>query len=110
MFSRVAVCSHAAQVLPTIPLVHCSPFMNRYCICKLIWLTALGSAGLNVPAGEAEATNALPTTLDTLVAETLAKNPELRFYEGKMAAQKAARKTAGLQANPKSKAKVGENP
>ena len=108
MFSTVAVCSHAAKVLPAIPLVHCSPFMNRYCICKLIWLTALGSASLNVPAGEAEATNAPPTTLDTLVAETLAKNPELRFYEGEIAAAKAARKTAGLLANPELNGSVGQ--
>jgi cobalt-zinc-cadmium efflux system outer membrane protein len=108
MFSTVAVCSHAAKVLPAIPLVHCSPFMNRYSICKLIWLTALGSAGLNVPAGEAEATNAPPTTLDTLVAETLAKNPELRFYEGEITAAKAARKTAGLLANPELNGSVGQ--
>jgi len=51
------------------------------------------------------ATNA--TTLDALVAETLAQNPELKFYEAEILAAKGGRKTAGLLANPELSGGVG---
>ena len=108
MFFTVAVCSHAVKVLSAIPLVHWSPFMKRYIVCKLILFAALGSAGLSAVAGVAETTNAHPTTLDALVADALAKNPELRFYEAEIAAAKAGRKTAGLLANPELNGSVGQ--
>ncbi|MCL5287489.1 MAG: TolC family protein, partial [Acidobacteria bacterium] len=46
-------------------------------------------------------------TLDTLVAETLTGNPELKFYEAEILAAKGGRKTAGLLANPEVSGSVG---
>jgi len=50
------------------------------------------------------ATNSPPVTnqltLDELVNEALAKNPELNFYRAEITAAKAGRKTAGLLPNP----------
>ncbi len=46
-------------------------------------------------------------TLDALVAETLERNPELKFYEAEIAAAKGGRKTAGLLANPELSGGVG---
>ncbi len=54
-------------------------------------------------------TNAPQTTmLDSLVAEALQKNPELKFYEAEIDAAKAGRKTAGLLANPELSGGVGQ--
>jgi cobalt-zinc-cadmium efflux system outer membrane protein len=46
-------------------------------------------------------------TLDALVAETLERNPELKFYEAEIVAAKGGRKTAGLLANPELSGSVG---
>ena len=46
-------------------------------------------------------------TLDALVAETLERNPELKFYEAEIAAARGGRKTAGLLANPELSGGVG---
>lgn len=46
-------------------------------------------------------------TLDTLVAETLTRNPELKYYEAEILAAKGGRKTAGLLANPELSSSVG---
>ena len=47
------------------------------------------------------------TTLETLVQDALARNPELKFYEAEIIAAKAGRKTAGLLANPELTGTVG---
>lgn len=69
----------------------------------------LGSAARGAETNEAStvatATNA--ATLDALVAETLERNPELKFYEAEIAAAKGGRKTAGLLANPELSGSVG---
>src|SRR5438128_5238326 len=44
------------------------------------------------------ATNA--ATLDAIVADTLERNPELKFYQAELAAAKAGRRTAGSLGNP----------
>jgi cobalt-zinc-cadmium efflux system outer membrane protein len=62
---------------------------------------------MSVVAAEAEATNGSPTTLDALVADALAQNPEFKFYEAEIAAAKAGRKTAGLLANPELNGSLG---
>jgi cobalt-zinc-cadmium efflux system outer membrane protein len=51
-------------------------------------------------------TNAL--SLEALVANALAQNPELRFYEAEITAAKAGRKTAGILANPEFSGSVGQ--
>ncbi len=84
-------------------------FMKRMCLCSLILVGVLGSAARGAETNEAStavtATNA--ATLDALVAETLERNPELKFYEAEIAAAKGGRKTAGLLANPELSGGVG---
>ncbi len=46
-------------------------------------------------------------TLDALVAQALAENPELKFYEAEIAAAKGERKTAGAWANPELSTEAG---
>lgn len=48
------------------------------------------------------------TKLEMLVAETLANNPELRFYEAELAAARAGRKSAGRLANPELSGSIGQ--
>lgn len=61
----------------------------------LSFATAQEASGTNpaVPA-------AVSLTLDRLVAETLEKNPELKFYEAEIRAAKAGRNSAGTLGNP----------
>lgn len=72
-------------------------------------MVVLGSAARGAETNEAStvlsATNT--ATLDALVAETLERNPELKFYEAEIAAAKGGRKTAGLLANPELSGGVG---
>ena len=48
-----------------------------------------------------------PVPLSTLVSETVAKNPELKFYEAEIAAAKGGRMTAGEWANPELSGELG---
>ena len=57
---------------------------------------------------EAAPPEAASTTLEALVAEALAKNPELAFYEAEITAAKAGLKSAGLLANPELSSGVGQ--
>lgn len=63
-------------------------------------------------ATSAQETNPAPSntvlSVDELIVETLAKNPELKFYEAEIAAAKAGRKTAGTWANPEASGSVGQ--
>ncbi len=54
-----------------------------------------------------EAKSSTATTLDTLVTEALAENPELKFYETEIAVAKGERKTAGSWANPEISGDIG---
>ncbi|MEO6786098.1 MAG: TolC family protein [Chthoniobacteraceae bacterium] len=47
------------------------------------------------------------TKLDTVVAQALLENPELRFYETEIAIAKGERKTAGTWANPEFRSEIG---
>src|SRR6266576_266065 len=51
-------------------------------------------------AADAADTNVPVLTVEALVVETLAKNPELNFYKAEMAAAKGERQMAGAWANP----------
>jgi len=72
-------------------------------------MAALGGAARGAETHDAPAvavaTNAV--TLDALVTEALARNPELKFYEAEILAARAGRKTAGLLANPELSGNVG---
>ena len=57
----------------------------------------------------AESPTNTPLTPEALVAEALAKHPELRFYEAEVAAAKAGRRTAGKLADPELTGTVGKN-
>jgi outer membrane protein, heavy metal efflux system len=59
----------------------------------------------SIPLAGAERPPAL--TLDALVAETIAGNPEIRFYETEIAVAKGERKGAGAWANPELSTEVG---
>lgn len=50
---------------------------------------------------------AAPISLDALVDEILAKNPELKFYEAEIAAARGGRRTAGEWANPELSTEAG---
>lgn len=47
------------------------------------------------------------TSIDALVADTVASNPELKFYEAEIAAARAGRKSAGLLDGPALGADIG---
>ena len=68
----------------------------------------LGSAAPGARAAEPLVGNANVVSLDALVAETLERNPELKFYQAEIAAAQAGRKTAGLLANPELSGGVGQ--
>lgn len=44
--------------------------------------------------------SAIPLTIESLVSQTLARNPEIKYYEAEIAVAKAGRSTAGKFANP----------
>src|SRR5690242_17016810 len=48
-----------------------------------------------------------PLALDALVAEIVARNPELQFYEAEIAATRGGRMTAGQWANPELSSDLG---
>ncbi len=71
---------------------------------KSIFLLIITLAARVVAADE----KSPPTvTLEALVAQALAENPELKFYEAEIAAAKGERKAAGAWANPEVSGEVG---
>lgn len=60
-----------------------------------------------LPLIAAEPKPPAPLTLDALVAQALAENPELKFYEAEIAAAKGERKAAGAWANPEIAGELG---
>ena len=75
-------------------------------LCVLV-MAAPGVVAAEKDSPSSPSTNAVAVTLDTLVAEALERNPELKFYEAEITAAKAGRKTAGLLANPELSGGVG---
>lgn len=59
------------------------------------------------PAAPADARATNEMTLEALVAEALAKNPEFNFYRAEIAAAKGDRKTAAAWSNPEAGAELG---
>lgn len=73
----------------------------------LLPLLAAGLGGSTF-AGEGDAPSAASTvTLEVLVTQALAENPELKFYEAEIASAEGDRKTAGKWANPEFSSEVG---
>ena len=67
---------------------------------QLILFTGLGSSALR-------ASNLTLASLEALVSEVVAHNPELKFYEGEIDAAKAGRRSAGALADPELSVDVG---
>lgn len=66
-----------------------------------IWICGIAAA-VNTPAAQ---TNVY--SLEAFVAEVLARNPEVKFYESEIAAARGERRTAGALTNPELNSDVG---
>jgi cobalt-zinc-cadmium efflux system outer membrane protein len=78
--------------------------MKSKLVCLLV---VTGALKLSVaPADPSEATSPV-TTIDALVAEVTANNPELKFYEAEIAAARAGQKSSGLLAYPELGVDIG---
>ena len=64
--------------------------MKSKLVCLLVVTGALTSS---VPASDPSEVGSSVTTIDALVADTVASNPELKFYEAEIAAADAGRKS-----------------
>ena len=85
-------------------------FMKRTKL-SLLLLTAALVTVTTLPVKCQEPDSSAATTqlsLETLVAEALLKNPELKFYEAEITAAKAGRKIAGRPANPEISGGMGQ--
>lgn len=73
-----------------------------------LFAAAIGIAANSAPGSAAPGTNAPPAiSLDALVAQTLERNPELRFYQAEIAAAKGSRRQAGIYQNPELSTSLG---
>jgi outer membrane protein, heavy metal efflux system len=62
---------------------------------------------LSAPLCAVEEKSPAPITLEALVAQALAENPEIKFYESEIAAAKGERRTAGAWSNPELSGEIG---
>jgi cobalt-zinc-cadmium efflux system outer membrane protein len=85
------------------------PLPRQFTVAVLAIVLTGPVAWAQESAPEAHASPGALHTLDTLLAEALEKNPELKFYEAEITAAKAGRKTAGMLANPQLSGDVGHN-
>ncbi len=81
--------------------------------CIFLFITMLSAFIFSMkpaPLFSSEIVSSKETNLsfETLVAEALANNPELQFYEAEINAAKGLRKTAGLWNNPEISGAVGQ--
>ena len=74
---------------------------------KRIFLVNVCVALLVASSGAAESAAPNQVSLDALVADVLAHNPELNFYRAEIAAARGERRTAGTLANPEVSATLG---
>ena len=82
---------------------------NRYHLglCLIVVLTRnVGAAEKDSPPSPS--TNAMPVTLEALVADVVEHNPELNFYRAEIAAAKGERRTAATWANPEVATTLGQ--
>ena len=78
--------------------------MKSKLVCLLVVTGALTSS---VPASDPSEVGSSVTTIDALVADTVASNPELKFYEAEIAAADAGRESSGLLDGPSLGADIG---
>lgn len=70
-------------------------------------ISTISAVGLSLALAHAEP-EPIPVTIDGLVTQALAANPELKFYKAEIAAAKAGRSTAGRLSNPELNLDVGQ--
>lgn len=88
----------------------CSRLLSTpYALMTLAWFALSPLTEARQAVGETQALPASPRSLESIIAEALEKNPELKFYEAEIAAARAGRKTAGLLANPQFSGEAGHN-
>lgn len=73
----------------------------------LLCRSGLALAALASISPRSAATEAATATVDALVAEVLASNPELKFYQTEIAAAKGGQRAAAALANPELSAEIG---
>jgi cobalt-zinc-cadmium efflux system outer membrane protein len=78
--------------------------------CALVLIAATATAIGDVSASPASAPGAATNsvTLESLVSEALAHNPELNFYKAEIAAAKAGRRSAAAWRNPELAGSIGQ--
>lgn len=81
--------------------------MRKFPFLLVVALTAPVFRSSAVDAGTPGEAAPGPRTIGSVVAEALANNPELKFYEAEISAAKAGRKSAGLLPNPELNGTVG---
>lgn len=70
-------------------------------------ITLIFTVALTAHTFSLHATEVTALTLDALIAEALAKNPELKFYEAEIAAARGQRRQSGALPNPELSAELG---
>jgi len=81
---------------------------------RIAWIVAISVNGLGIPGAVSQAESpspsraATPITLQAVVADVLARNPELRFYESEIASAGGERQTAEAWQNPELSMAVGQ--
>lgn len=93
-----------------------SPFQFPNPVCSMIFFqpsirslfcrTVLGITLSGISTIHAEPV-AVPLSIDSLILQTLARNPEIKHYEAEIAIAKAGRATAGKLANPQLDLELG---
>ena len=73
-------------------------------LCLLVWRLSLAPS---IAAEEKTAHSIAAETIDQVVAEALARNPELEFYRAEIAAAKGQRQAAGAWPNPELNVDLG---
>lgn len=85
-------------------MLHLGEIMKSELVCLLV---VTGALKFSVAAAGPSGVESSVTTIDALVADTVANNPELKFYEAEIAATRAGRKSSGLLDSPELGAHIG---
>lgn len=85
------------------------PLPRRFTVAVLATVLTIPIAWAQQSPAEPHDSPGSLHTIEALLAETLAKNPELQFYDAEITAARAGRKTAGMLANPQLSGDVGHN-
>ena len=77
------------------------------------WRGPVSRRALSFPEAKAPKSGDVPGStntiaLESLVAEVLERNPELKFYTAEITAAKGERRTAGIWANPEAATTFGD--